>query len=175
MSRLLIGLCAVAALFALIGSNREPRAAPQDDKVAPLEARAKRLEELVFATSKLSVYDAQRNLAVARSRLKETERLYLQGLLSEIQFQNDRFAVEQAWAELKLAQAESNGQAIAATIDLRAAEHELKLSEENLRFSERMAGMADGSSREVDSARAAVERARLQLDAAQKRLRAVQK
>jgi hypothetical protein len=178
MSRRYLVAASLAALLCLPTSLVSRPAAQEDappDRVQQLEDRVARLEEILFATTKLSVYDAQRHLSDAEFRLKESEKLFFRGLLDEYQLQWDRFEVERARLEVRLAESDGDARLIAAHIDLRQAENELVVAQRRLEFAERNANYPRGSLSEIDLRNAEVERAKIRLLEAQGRLKAIQK
>jgi hypothetical protein len=150
-------------------------AQPADDRIEQLTVRVERLEKILFATSKLAVFDAERNLADAQQRLRDSERLFLQGFLTDAQLAADRFAVARARREVELARADRDGYRIASEIDLMQAEYALQVAEQQLEFTQRMANRGFNSLTDVADRRAGVDRAKKQLELARQRLDAAHK
>ena len=144
-----------------------------ESRVAVLEARLERLERILFATSVLSVFEAERNLAEAEARLLESERLFLRGFLTDAQVAQDRFNFDRAKQELRLVKNMSDGRRITAEIDLMAARNTFRQAKEQLQTSESLARRGFSSETQINSNRQQVEVARQELEIARKRLQAL--
>ncbi|HMO14877.1 MAG TPA: hypothetical protein PKD64_04995 [Pirellulaceae bacterium] len=144
-----------------------------DERFAQLEERVDRLENLLFNATKLAVFDAERRLSEAHDRLTKSERLFLQGFITEAQISQDRFAADRAFRELELAKASCDGRLVAGHIDLMQAKRNLELALQQLEFSERMRLRGFVTSDQLEIQRRLVESMRLELQHAQTKLEAV--
>jgi len=147
----------------------------KEQRIKLLEARMERLEKIVFATSKLSVYEAVRQLAESKLRLKNSERLFFRGFLADIDLQQDRFVVDRAQRELELAQSSINGRVLATEIDVMQAEQALRRAQASLEQSENYARRGFATQTTIENGKTQVEVAKRQLDIAKKRLEAISK
>ena len=145
----------------------------KDDRIHELERRIEILEQVVFATSKLSVFDAERNLQAARNRLADSKKLFLKGFITDIQLEQDRFHVDRARREIELARATSGSRRVAMEIDLMQAKHNLKLSKYNLQHTRQLAGRGYSSVAEIADEQKRVDRAEKNLQLARLRLEAL--
>ena len=122
----------------------------------------------------MNVAQAERRVEEIRELVRETERLHAQGLTSTVQLQNDRFLLQQAVLELRLAHAGNDGRFIACQIAVAGAENNLRLAIERLRLSEEQLVRGFIPPDRVQRDRREVEMLELELDAARKRLEAVE-
>ena len=156
-------------------NDSKPEAKPAAAKdltarIDQLESRMRKLEEIVFASNAISVYDAERLVADAERRLKDSRRLLSRGYITQSQYEQDQFAVEIARKELELARAESDGRALATRIDVRQAERNVTLAEENLEYTQKLADRGFVPKSAVESVRQDVVRAKRKLDLAKRKL-----
>ncbi len=152
---------------------REPRPATAHQRIDELESRVARLESLMFNTIQLSVYDARRQLGLARQTLEQNKRLYFRGLLSSIEIERSRYEVRRAARELDLALAESGQRRIAGEIDVMRAEFDLQYAEDQLRRSENAVNRGYVSEYQIRHSADAVERAAAALQLARDKLSAI--
>ena len=97
-----LGSLADSALHRRPGPSIPASDLPQDpdlavtDELSALRQRVTRIENLVFATAKLAVFDAERRLSALREELRESERLFFRGVITDAQLEADRYAVYRA-------------------------------------------------------------------------------
>ena len=149
----------------------EPESASK--RIAELEERVSQLEELMYASMQLSVYDARRRMATAIAELEQNRRLFNRGLLLAIELERSQYEVDRARRELELARCQSGHHHYSAQIDLLDAEFELKLArdihERNLDAAAR--GMV--TTWQLEKGAEAVERAEKSLEFSRQKLEAL--
>ncbi len=144
-----------------------------DPRINELERRVARLENLLFNAVRLAEFDAERRLADAQTRLDNSERLFLQGFITDAQVAQDRFVFDRAIRELQLAQSNYSGRQIACEIEVMQAKRNLELAQQQLEFSERLNLRGYSSLDRIQSEQRRVDTLTLELDQAQAKLRAV--
>ena len=149
---------------------------PNDDdlvrQVAQLEQRVEKLERILFSTAKLSVTQAERRLAEMEHILKNSENLFARGYINAMQVQQDRFNVQQAKQELRLAKAERRQNTLVGELDVLGAEQNLIEAKQRLEFTRDLARREFASSWEVERAKLNVDTAERVLKNAQEKLKA---
>lgn len=159
--------------FAANGQDLANELASANKRVAELEERVSKLEELMYASMQLSVYDAKRRLATAIGELEQNRRLFNRGLLIAIELERSQYEVDRARRELQLARCQSGHHHYSAQIDLLDAEFELKLArdihERNLDAAAR--GMV--TTWQLEKGAEAVERAKKSLEFSRQKLEAL--
>lgn len=166
----------------LIASNcfaQEPGVAPQseksaDERIVELEGRVERLEELLFASVQLSVYDAQRRLAIASREREQNQRLFYRGLLAAIDLERSVYEVERAHHELELARATSGHRLWSSRIEVLDAEFELKFALDALERNREYAGRGLVTEYQLKQNTESVERAKRALEFAKQKLEALE-
>jgi multidrug resistance efflux pump len=153
----------------------EKQLAEKDGQISELQARIERLEKVVFATSKLSVYEAERQLEKAKQRLDYSQRLLIKGFITDSQLNQDRFEVDRAVSELRLAKSSVDVRQKSARIDLMQAKQNLIRAQEQLKFSENLANRGYSSKTEIEGNKYRVTLAEKRLALAQTRLNALNK
>lgn len=170
-----------AILFLLTGMG-QPATFAQDlrqelesanQRVAALEARIGKLEDLMYASMQLSVYDAKRRMAAAVAELEQNRRLYNRGLLLSIELERSQYEVDRARRELELARCESGHHHYSAQIDLLDAEFELKLANDHLERNREAAARGLVTTWQLEKGVEAVERAKKSLEFARQKLDAL--
>lgn len=147
----------------------------QDDgRVEKLEQRVDRLEEILFNTVRLTVFDAERKLAEAEQRLENSQSLFIKGFITDQQLQQDRYRVERAKQELKLAKSERGGRKISMEIEVMEAKRNLEVASQRLEFTERLAKRGFSSLTDVQNQRERVTLMQKELELANQRLKAVE-
>ena len=140
-----------------------------------MELRLERLEKIVFATSKLSVMEAERRLTRAQQRFDNNEKLLIRGFITERQFAEDRFNLQLAFRERELARNASNSRRISMKIDVLRAENRLRVAKDNFERNSRLRNRGYSSLSDVESARKEVTLAERSLEVAKMRLDAISK
>jgi multidrug resistance efflux pump len=170
----------LAACLAYQNQSQPPQA-PQpvngdqvEQRISRLEQRVEQLEQILFSTARLSVAEAERRLAETQHTLEASEKLFARGFINDVQLQQDRFDVEQAIQELKLAKTERRGHDLAAEMDALNARQRLTEAIQQLDHTRELARREFASQWQVQQAQAEVElaeralkNAELKLDAAQ--------
>ncbi|MEM7456929.1 MAG: hypothetical protein AAF456_21475 [Planctomycetota bacterium] len=145
-----------------------------EQRVDVLEQRVEQLESILFATAQLNVNQAERRVVEMRELVRETERLHARGFTTTVQLQNDRFLLEQAVLELRLAHAGNNNRFIACQLAVAGAENNLRLAVERLRLSEEQAVRGFIPPEHVQRDRYDVQLLEMELEVARKRLESIE-
>ena len=166
-------------LIASTSFAQEPAAAPPAEKsaeqrIVDLEARVETLENLLFASVQLSVYDAQRRLAIANRERDQNQRLFYRGLLASIELERSFYEVERARIELELARATSGHRLWSSKIEVLDAEFELKYATDALERNREYAGRGLVTEYQLKQNTESVERAEKALEFAKQKLDAME-
>ena len=128
----------------------------------------------MFSNAKLSVAQAERRLADAQQVSSHSEKLFAKGFITEAQLQQDRFDLEQAQQELKLANTERRQQKIAAEMDILNAKQNLTEAKQRLEYTQQLTGKGFASQRQLQRAQTDVDLAERVLKNAQLKLEATE-
>ena len=130
--------------------------ADKDDRlelrVNQLEQRVEHLEQILYSTAEFSIAQAEQRLAETRHTLDASEKLFAKGLINESQLQLDRFNVQQAVQELKLAKTEQRGQSLASEMDVLNAKQWLTEARQQLEYTRKLARKKYASQRQIQQA-----------------------
>lgn len=173
MSLLILGLAALFNVPASIAQQPATFPPPEksaDERIAELEARVETLENLLFASVQLSVYDARRRLEVANHEREQNQRLFYHGLLASIELERSIYKVDRARCELELAQATSGHRIWSSRIEVLEAEFELKYALDALERSRLNAGRGLVTEFQLKQNTESVERAEKALEFAKQKL-----
>jgi hypothetical protein len=146
-----------------------------NSRVEKLEARVAELERILFMTSKMTAFEAERRLEEARLRLRDSRALLVQGLITQFQFQQDEFNVQRMQRELELAQSPDNQRQVVGSLELFAAERRLAEARANLAFTEQLAGRGYATTKHLGRERQQVEFAEKELNLAREKANAATK
>jgi hypothetical protein len=141
-----------------------------NQRIAELESRVARLENLIYATVQLSVYDAERHLEAVTREMDQNRRLFYRGLLASIEVARGQYQVERARCELELARAASGQQTWSAKIELLDAEFEFRRAKYALQENQEIASRGLVTEHQLEQNRQAVERAEQVLSLARQKL-----
>ena len=141
-------------------------------RVEKLEARVVELERILFMTSKVTAFEAERRLEEARRRLVDSRALLVQGMITQLQFQQDEFNVQRLQRELDLAQSPDNQRQAVGGIELFAAERRLAEAQANLAFTEHLASRGYATTKHLGRERQQVEFAEKELALAREKANA---
>ncbi len=155
-------------------SDALPIADSDKQRIIDLEARVQRLENLLFASARLSVYDAQRRLAVASREREQNQRLFYRGLLASIEIERSYYEVARARCELELARATSGHRRWSTEIEVLEAEFELKFALDALERNREYAGRGLVTEYQLKQNTESVERAEKALAFAKQKLEALE-
>ncbi len=172
MGAVVVTAIVIFSAGAMIQQEGEKEDTELSRRVELLESRVEKLESILFATASLSVEEAKRQLAAAKQALRDTERLHMQGFISELALQQDTFRVEQARRELDLATAESNQSIIVGEIDLLESRRRLDVAQATLRQTELLYDRGYVSGIELDRAKEAVIQLQKRLELAENKAKA---
>lgn len=168
MIRFVVGLAVIAAIV-VVGSGAVK--VQENDmltrRVELLEQRVQKLESILFATSQLSLIEAEQRLEAANHQLKQSRKLHIKGFITAAQLDADRFQVQQAERLLQLAKAENGQQRILNRIDISEAERELEYAKQNLTFTQRMFDRGYASEFQLQTAEQEVVNSEKKLELAQ--------
>ena len=139
MIRFIVGLVVIAAIVVVgSGAMKIQENDQLTRRVELLEQRVQKLESILFATSQLSLIEAEQRLETANHRLEQSRKLHIKGFITAAQLDADRFQVQQAERLLQLAKSENGQQRIVNQIDISEAKRELEYAKQNLDYSQRM-------------------------------------
>lgn len=173
MTRFLVGTTVVAAIV-VVGSGavklQENDALTR--RVELLEQRVQKLESVLFATSQLSLMEAQKNVDAAQHRYEQSRKLHIKGFITANQLEADRFQVHQAERLLQLAKAENGQQRIVNQIDISEAKRELEFAKQNLAYTQRLFDRGYTSEFQVQSAEQTLINAEKKLELAETKAKA---
>ena len=144
-------------------------------RVNQLEQRVEQLEQVLYSTAEFSIAQAEQRLAETQHTLDASEKLFAKGFINESQLQQDRFNVQQAVQELKLAKTEQRGQKLTGEMDLLNAKQWLTEAKQQLKYTRELARKEFASQfqiqqaeNEVNLAERAVKNAELKLKATER-------
>ena len=143
------------------------------ERIEALEQRVDRLEQLLFNTVRLNVFDAERQLNQAEHQLKTSHKLFLRGFISDQRLQQDQFEVNRAQRELKLAKSVNDGRRMATQIEVMDAKQNLFRAKDRLRQTENLNRRGFTTLTEVQRQEQLVEVFDQQLKLAENRLDAI--
>ena len=143
-------------------------------RIDHLEQRVTALERLTNAPvakqpprpTQVNVVEVEQQLAEAEARLKESQSLLRRGFASEAKVEANEFEVKRARLLVELGKASQQGQpieAIAAQIDILAAERDLAVATRRLDLIQRLASRGFALPADVDAHKLAVEKAQERL------------
>lgn len=172
-----ISIISVASLLAFLVWQAYDSSAPRQepDRLDQLEARVAELEKILFMTSSMTVFEAERRLEEARVHLRDSKALLMQGHLTQIQYQLEEMLVRQLERELDFARSPAGQPLAIGELELLAAERRLVQAQYQLGNLELIAGRGYGSDTQVARAREDLEFAKKNLDAAKAKLEATKK
>ena len=101
-------------------------------RIKKLEQRLALIERVLFSTSKLDTTRAERELAEAKLKLKNSQSLHARGYVSQLQLEYDQVEVDRAQRELELATSTINLKQKASELDVLEAEYQLKVARDRL-------------------------------------------
>ena len=143
-------------------------------RVNQLEQRVEQLEQILFSTAEFSIAQAEQRLAETRHTLDASEKLFAKGLINESQLQLDRFNVQQAVQELKLAKTEQRGQSLASEMDVLNAKQWLTEAKQQLEYTRKLERKKYATQRQIQQAENEVNLAELALKNAEIKLKATE-
>ncbi|MEZ6096905.1 MAG: hypothetical protein R3C03_22240 [Pirellulaceae bacterium] len=142
-------------------------------RVELLEKKLESLEQIVFATSQLTVYESERRLKDAEFQLRERRELFLKGMLDEYVYQQDQLRVEILKQELQIAHSARLQRSNVMQIECLQAKSQLLQAEDQLARSRQLAQRGYATIDQVHNDEQWVELAKRQLALAEKKLNAV--
>ncbi len=171
----------LVAFFSFPDQPQQPSDAKQVDneekleqKFNLLEQRVERLEQILLSAAKMTVAEAERRLVETQHTVEASEKLFAKGFITESQLQQDRFDVQQAIQELKLATAEHREYELAGEMDLLNAKQWLTEAKQQLDYTRKLARKEFASQWQIQQAENEVKLAELNLKNAELKLKATQ-
>ncbi len=143
-------------------------------RVNQLEQRVEQLERVLFSTAKLSIAAAEQRLLETQRTLAASEKLFAKGFINDAQLQQDRFDVQQAVQELKLAKAERREYELAGEMDVLNAKQWLTEAKQQLEHTRELARREFATQWQVQQSENEVKTAELNLKHAELRLKATE-
>jgi multidrug resistance efflux pump len=179
MTRAQFGPILLASSLVLSGSWVVNKFHWPDDELKPrlekLETRVTELEKILFMTSSMSLFEAERRLDDARWNLRESKQLLMQGMITQHQFQLEQLSVRQLERELEFAKSPAGQQIAISELEIIAAERRLAQAQYQLHGTEQIAGRGYGSNKQVERDREFVDIATRNLEAAKAKLEATRR
>ncbi len=155
-------------------ANATPVQVDLSARVEHLESRVALLEKILFATSTLSVFEAERRLKDAELQLKERRDLFLKGRLADSVWRQDQLQVDILKRELAIAHTAYAQKSNLMEIEVLQAKQNLANAESRLTRSQNLANRGYATLTQVQQDQRLVELQRLQLETAQLKLKAAE-
>lgn len=171
-SRLIAGTLLIFGLLVVATGATRTQNNELEARVDTLEKRVKKLESILFATTRLSAYEAKRELERAKEVLRDSEGLFSRGFIAAARIDQDRFRVREAQRQLDLAIARSDQQLIVSDIEVLQAKRELQMAADTLDHTQRLFNRSYVSQRQLEIAKKEVEQFQKRLDLAESKAKA---
>lgn len=153
----------------------QPQALDWVQRVELLERRMNEMEQILLTTSQITALEAERRLRDAKTRLADSRKLFLQGQVAEIEFQNDRFEVDRLTRELELSRGTNTRHQMMSQIEIANAEQQLFAARQDLEQTETLVRRGYASATQIDRDREFVDLATRRLELAKQRLEAAKR
>lgn len=171
--RFFIGTFVIAAIVVVgSGAVKIQENDALNRRVELLEQRVQKLESILFATSQLSLMEAQKNFDAAQHRYEQSRKLHIKGIITATQLDADQFQVQRAERLLQLAKAENGQQRIVNQIDITEAERELEYAKQNLTYTQQLFDRGYASEFQVQSAEQDLVNSKKKLELAESKAKA---
>lgn len=144
-------------------------------RVEKLEAKVDILQSLLFRTVRLDQLAALDRYKKAKALYENSEKLRIQGLITAIQVDQDRFTLEKAKLEYILSRLQGDPSNVSVQIDLIQARSDLLVSQQQLQISEQQLARGLASPQEITRRKREVQDREREVEFQKKRLEDVRK